>query len=101
MKLTNALQTYSSVFAPLISIFILMNGLALFSTFMPIRLSMDGVAPWGIGIVTACYYLGMALGAFKNATFILRVGHIRAFAAFAALVTVAALLNGIFDSVWC
>ncbi|HBN23294.1 MAG TPA: hypothetical protein DD412_08680 [Holosporales bacterium] len=45
----------------------------------------------------------MALGAFRNAPLILRIGHIRAFSAFAALITVAILSMGLtyFLVLWC
>ena len=54
------MKKFVSIFAPLLSIFILMNGVGLFTTFIPIRLEENGVSSWYIGGITSCYYLGMA-----------------------------------------
>lgn len=93
-------KTLLSVTPPLLSMFFLMNGVGLFSTFIPIRLEMQSVSSWDIGLITSAYYFGMALGAFKNANFILRVGHIRAYAAFASLTAVVILSQGLFYHLW-
>jgi len=93
-------KVFLSIFPPLLSMFFLMNGVGLFGTFTPIRLEMEGVTSWNIGLITSAYYCGMALGAFKNANFILRVGHIRAYAAFASLLAVVMLSQGLFYSLW-
>lgn len=91
---------FSSVSAPLISIFILMNGFALFSTYIPLKLKFSGAPSWSVGLITAAYYTGLVIGSFKNASFILRVGHIRAFAAFASVTTCLFLLNSLTDSTY-
>lgn len=82
--------------------FILMNGFALFSTYIPLKLKLNGAPSWSIGLITAAYYAGMVIGSFKNASFILRVGHIRAFAAFASITTCVFLANALtnFLPVW-
>lgn len=95
MKLTDLKQ----VFPPLLSIFILMNAVALFTTLTPLYHEAVGTSTLSIGVITAAYYLGMTLGSFRNAHLVLRIGHIRAFAAFASILTVAFLLNGIMTSV--
>ncbi|MBT4879440.1 MAG: MFS transporter [Alphaproteobacteria bacterium] len=93
-------KIFCSVIPPLLSMFFLMNGVGLFGTFIPIRLEMESVSSLNIGLITSAYYTGMALGAFKNANFILRVGHIRAYAAFASLTAVVMLSQGLFYSLW-
>lgn len=90
---------YLGLLSPLMSTFILMNALGLFSTFLPLHLETLGATNWSIGFVTASYYLGMALGSFRNAALILRIGHIRAFAALTCITTVAILANGLYDTV--
>lgn len=95
------LKEITSIGAPLLSMFILMNGAGLLNTFIPVRLEMNLVSSWDIGLVAAGYYAGMVLGAFRNAHFILRVGHIRAYATFASLTAVAVLSQGLFyDLFW-
>ncbi len=89
--------------APLLSIFILINGLGVLATFIPIQINAGGGSAFDVGLITGAYYLGMSLGAFRNAHLILRIGHIRAFSAFAALITVAILSMGFSYSLllWC
>ncbi len=93
-------KDFTSIVAPLLSMFILMNGIGLLGTLIPIRLELDHVSSWEIGLITSAYYGGMVLGAFRNAHFILRVGHIRAYAAFASIIAVVVLSQGLFYSLW-
>lgn len=93
-------KDFTGVLAPLLSMFILMNGLGALGTFIPVRLEAELVSSWDIGLITSAYYAGMVLGAFRNAHFILRVGHIRAYAAFASLISVTVLCQGLFYDIW-
>lgn len=86
----------SQLLAPLISLTILMLSAGLFTTLLTIRMQLENVSTWYIGIMQGAYYLGMVLGSFFCERFIQRVGHIRAFAAFAAITTSIALAQGIF-----
>lgn len=71
--------------------FIGANGL--FGTLLSVRLDLEGVPLAAIGAVMACYSVGWVVGALIVARIIRRVGHIRAFAAFAAIVAAMALLH--------
>lgn len=94
------LNTLKLVLSPLAGLFILILGNSLFNTLVILRLHQQGAASLLIGIMTGVYYLGLALGSFRVEPFIVRVGHIRAFAAFASLLTVTYLLQGIFTQTW-
>ncbi|MCF6790311.1 MFS transporter, partial [Corynebacterium parakroppenstedtii] len=61
-----------------------------------------GSSSLSIGALTTFYYAGMTLAAFKTEKFIFRVGHIRAYAAFASLLAVTTMLHGIYinDIFW-
>lgn len=87
-------------FVPLLSLFIFILGSGLFTTLVTVRLHNAGVNPLMIGAMTGCYYAGLAYGSFQIERFILRVGHIRAFAAFASLLSVISILHGIFFNTW-
>lgn len=91
-----------SVLAPLLSLFILILGNGMFNTLVSVRLDLDGASSWIIGTVSAAYYAGLVVGSFKIEPFISRVGHIRAFAAFAAMTAVICLLPGLWvnNLVW-
>jgi MFS family permease len=72
-----------------ISLIQLANGYV--GTLIGIRLAAAHVEPIVAGIVTSAYFAGYAAGAILCNRLIGRTGHIRAFAAFAGLVTVAFL----------
>jgi MFS family permease len=87
-------------FAPLLSLFIFILGSGLFTTLLTVRLHNEGVSTLFIGAMSGAYYAGLAYGSFKIERYILNVGHIRAFAAFASFLAVLSLLQGIFVDPW-
>lgn len=81
-----------------ISLIQLANGYI--GTLIGIRLSAAHIEPVVAGVVTSAYFAGYAAGAVLCNRLIDRAGHIRAFAAFAALVTVTLLGYSLyFDSI--
>lgn len=49
-----------------------------------------------IGLMTSMYYFGLLVASFKSEGYIIRVGHIRAFSAFASTLAVVSLLHGLY-----
>ncbi len=90
------LKPFLSLYA---AVFFLLTAVSLLNTFLSLRLSMAGVGVQTTGLVLTAYYLGLALGVFVCDSVIRRVGHIRAFAAFAAIGTAVVLIHGICLSV--
>ncbi len=82
--------------SPLLSLFILILGNGLFTTLITLRLHEAGVSSPMIGAMTGFYYAGLVCASFRIEHFIIRVGHIRAFATFASGLAVISLLHGIF-----
>lgn len=76
----------------------LMTGLGLLGTLLSVRLTVEGFAPQTTGWVMGSYFLGLILGSFLCQRLIQRVGHIRAFAAFAAIATSIVMLHGLYLS---
>lgn len=93
-------HTLLQLSAPLLGIFIILNGTGAIGTFVPLAVDQGGQNSLQIGVITSFYYFGMMLGAFKNASLIIRVGHIRAYAAMGALITVIVLLMGLDYNFW-
>jgi MFS family permease len=83
---------WAQLIPPVLSISLFIMGVGYLNTLVPVIAHNYGYSEWVIGLLGASYYTGMVLGSIKNAEFTLRVGHIRAFAAFASITTVAALL---------
>jgi MFS family permease len=77
-----------------ISLIQLANGYV--GTLIGIRLGLEHVEPTVAGLVTSAYFAGYAMSALLCHRLIERTGHIRAFAAFAALVAAAFLVHAIY-----
>jgi len=77
-----------------------MLGSAFFMSFISYRMMWNGYEERAIGYVHFAFYAGMFLGAVKTEKVILRIGHIRAFAAFAGVFSATILSQGINESVF-
>lgn len=82
----------ASLSALILSIVFLVSGNAFLMTLLGIRLSIEEVSPDVIGWVLVCYSIGFVVGTLYVHKIIGRVGHIRAFAVFAAMAAVASLM---------
>lgn len=94
---TNAvmLALFMSITALLASTSVLMVGSGLLGTLLSVRMTAEGFGAGITGVVMAAYFLGLMLGALGAGGAIRRAGHIRAFAAFAAVVTASTLLHAL------
>lgn len=93
--------TAASFVALFVAVLVLTLGHGLLGTFLSLRLTLDGVSTQTTGLVMAAYYLGLILGALLCPRLVQQVGHIRSFAAFAAINCVAAILHAIqLDPLW-
>ncbi|MDH0301941.1 MULTISPECIES: MFS transporter [unclassified Pseudomonas] len=87
--------------APLLGLFIIALGNGFLSSLTTLRLGAAGESATTIGIVSSAYFIGLTLGAVFNDRLILRIGHIRAYSSFAALIGATILLQGLFyDTTW-
>src|SRR3546814_6983356 len=67
---------------------------------MGLRLTASSVSELWVGGLIAVYYLGLVFGARIGHKLIIRVGHIRAYAAMAAITTVTVLAMALIDNLW-
>jgi MFS family permease len=65
-----------------------------------LRLTATSVSEVWVGAQIAAYYLGLVFGARIGHKLIIQVGHIRAYAATAAIVTVMVLAQSLIDNLW-
>ncbi|WP_199200547.1 MFS transporter [Alkalicaulis satelles] len=79
---------------------LLYMGTGLFGTLLGVRASLEDFAPAWIGLIMSSYFVGFIIGAYVCVHIIQQVGHIRAFAAFAAVFTAMALAHAIWVEVW-
>ncbi len=95
-------QILFSIVALLASVTVLLVGNGLMGTLVSVRLTLEAVDPQVRGIIFSAYYVGLVAGSQWAGRIIHHVGHIRAFATFAALCTAAILLQGlvVLPAVW-
>jgi MFS family permease len=90
------LKTLGTVVSLLLSYGLLLLANGLFSTLLGVRTQVEGFSATLVGFIVAAYFSGLLLGGLFAGRVVTRVGHIRAFAAFASLMSVSALLIPIF-----
>lgn len=95
--LLNSLKNLS---APLLSLSLMMMASGFISTFVPVRLEMEGYSPEIIGFVTSAFYVGILLGSLWIDRWIAKRGHIRSFVTFAALLALLSLGQGLWINPW-
>ena len=79
---------FRSVFAPILSLVLVILGNTFFATYLSIFMSLNGETNHMIGLVTSAFFAGFVVGAIWIEKVIIRVGHIRSFSIFASLLTV-------------
>lgn len=85
----------TSIFSLLLGIGILLIGIGLLGTLLGLRAGLEHFSDAVTGIVMSAYFLGYILGTLFCPAIIRRVGHIRAFAAMAAIASTATILHGL------
>ena len=79
---------------------VLMLGIGLQSTLIAYRGTLEGFPTIVTGAIMSCYYLGYLFGTVLSRKLVRQVGHIRVFAALAAIASVSALVQGLFVNPW-
>jgi MFS family permease len=77
-----------------------MLGAGLQSTLLGLRATLEGFPTSVTGLVMSCYYVGYVLGTVIAPPLLRQVGHIRVFAALAAIASVVILVQGVFVNPW-
>ncbi|KHK92572.1 MFS transporter [Novosphingobium malaysiense] len=90
------LQAILPVRSLLIAIFMLMAGGGFMNTLVSVRLERAGSGALIIGLVGTAYFAGLVIGALRVPALIRRVGHIRAFAAFVAVISASTLVYAVY-----
>ncbi len=86
--MTRLLVTFSGLLA---GAFFLLVGIGLLGTLVPLRLDAGGASSLAIGLVGGAYFVGLVIGTRYGDRVIGLVGHIRAFAAFASILSATIL----------
>jgi len=86
-------STAKSVASLLMSYGLLLLANGMFGTLLGLRSKLEGFSTDITGLIMAAYFLGMLFGALHAARVVARAGHIRSFAAFASIMSVAVLAH--------
>ncbi len=89
------LKVIVSLFSLLLGIASLLVGMGALGTLLGVRAGIENFGPPVTGVVMAAYFLGFIVGNYLCPPLIHRVGHIRAYAAMAAIVTAVALSHAL------
>lgn len=84
----------------LLATVLLLLGVGLLNTLVPLRGQELGFSVTRVGVLTSVYYVGYFVGTFTLPPMIHRIGHIRAFSFCAALVAALVLLQAVSDNYW-
>jgi len=88
-------------FLPLfIATVFLTMGNGLMSSLLSINMRLQGYGDQVIGLVMSGNYLGILIGVYFGQRVVQKVGHIRGFAVFAAVITAVSLTHGLYMSAW-
>lgn len=92
--------TLMSIAALLAAAVLLMLGNGLFSTLLAVRAGIEGYSTEMTGVIMAAYFAGLVVGVFWCRGAIRDVGHIRSFAAFAAIMSILPLGHAFLVHPW-
>src|SRR5882762_9070959 len=87
------LTTITATWPLLLGMGVLMLGAGLQGTLLGLRATLEGFPTPVTGMIMSCYYVGYLLGTVAAPRLLRQVGHIRVFAALAALASVASLVH--------
>jgi MFS family permease len=101
-KFFGQVEIMISILKPFIALYAAMllvaMSLGLLTTFLSLKLNFEGFSTQVTGVILTCYFIGTIVGNFYCSRIIRKVGHIRAFTAFAALATTMIMLHGCYIS---
>jgi MFS family permease len=89
-------SSIASTWPLLLGMGVLMLGAGLQGTLLGLRATLEGFPTPVTGIIMSCYYVGYLLGTSAAPRMIRRIGHIRVFAALAALASATILVQAAF-----
>ena len=87
------LATLKSIASLLLSFGLLLMANGLFATLLGVRSSLEGFSTFLVGLIMSAYFIGLFVGGRFAIKVVASVGHIRAFAAFASIMSTTALIH--------
>src|SRR3989304_7827104 len=89
------IRTLTPVATLLFGVAILLPGQGLQLTLLPVRANLEAFSTLSIGLMGGAYFLGFTIGCLRGIRLVQKLGHVRVFAAMAALASAAPLLHAL------
>ena len=86
---------FAMLFAPVISMCILMLGSSFCMSYTTIELERMGISNAIIGLISAAFFSGMMLSSYFSQKLIVRIGYIRSYVLFATLMALGSIMQGV------
>jgi len=94
------IRTLAPVATLLLGVAILLTGQGLQSTLLPVRANLESFSTLSIGLMGGAYFLGFTFGCLRGTHLLRRLGHVRVFAAMAAVASAVPLLHVLWVETW-
>ena len=94
------IRSLAPVAALLLGVAILLTGQGLQSTLLPVRAHMESFSTIAIGVMGGAYFLGFTVGCLRGIRLVQKLGHVRVFAAMAAVASATPLLHALWLDTW-
>lgn len=94
------IRALTPVAALLLGVAILLTGQGLQLTLLPVRANLEAFSTLSIGLMGGAYFLGFTIGCLRGIRLVQKLGHVRVFAAMAAVASAAPLLHALWLDTW-
>ena len=94
------IRTLTPVATLLFGVAILLTGQGLQLTLLPVRANLEAFSTLSIGLMGGAYFLGFTIGCLRGIRLVQKLGHVRVFAAMAAMASAAPLLHALWLDTW-
>lgn len=94
------IRTLTPVATLLLGVAILLTGQGLQLTLLPVRANLEAFSTLSIGLMGGAYFLGFTIGCLRGIHLVQKLGHVRVFAAMAAVASAAPLLHALWLDTW-
>ncbi len=99
-EVQSMIRALTPVASLLLGVAILLTGQGLQSTLLPVRANIEAFSIVSIGLMGGAYFLGFTIGCLRGIRLLQKLGHVRVFAAMAALASAAPLLHALWLENW-
>jgi MFS family permease len=93
-------NTLLTIYSLLLAIGVLLLGSGLLGTLLGLRAGLEGYSAALIGVIMAAFFFGYVVGSYVCPPLVARIGHIRAFAAMAAVAAASVIVHGLIVDPW-